>query len=98
MRHQAVGVEVLRASFGHPLPWEMMMPGNFFWYDVLTADITAAAKFYGDVIGWTCQEMSQSGQRYNIFNVDGVGVAGLMAFPEGMTGHPHWNGYIAVDD
>jgi predicted enzyme related to lactoylglutathione lyase len=76
----------------------MMMPGNFFWYDLVTTDITAAAKFYGDVIGWTCQEMSQSGQSYSIFNVDGVGVAGLMPFPEGMSGHPHWNGYIAVDD
>jgi uncharacterized protein len=76
----------------------MMMPGNFFWYDLVTIDIKAAAKFYGDVIGWTCQEMSQPGQTYSVFNVDGVGVAGLMPFPEGMTGHPGWNGYIAVDD
>ena len=74
------------------------MPGNFFWYDLVTTDIEAAAKFYGDVIGWTCQEMGQPGQSYSLFNVDGVGVAGLMPFPQGMMGHPHWNGYIAVDD
>lgn len=74
------------------------MANNFFWYDLVTSDVEAAAKFYGDVVGWTTQDVSQGDNRYITFNVDGVGVAGLMPFPEGMKGHPGWNGYIAVED
>jgi len=74
------------------------MPSNFFWYDLVTTDTKAAAKFYGDVVGWTYEDMSQPGNQYGVFKVGDAGVAGLMPFPEGMQGHPGWNGYIAVDD
>lgn len=74
------------------------MPSKFFWYDLVTIDTAAAAKFYGAVVGWTYEDVSQPGNAYGIFKVGDVGVAGLMPFPEGMKGHPGWNGYIAVDD
>jgi predicted enzyme related to lactoylglutathione lyase len=74
------------------------MPSNFFWYDLVTTDTKAAARFYGDVVGWTYEDMSQPGNQYGIFKVGVGGVAGLMPFPEGMKGHPGWNGYIEVDD
>jgi uncharacterized protein len=31
------------------------MQGQFFWYDVMTTDTQAAAKFYGEVVGWGVQ-------------------------------------------
>jgi predicted enzyme related to lactoylglutathione lyase len=71
---------------------------QFFWYDLVTTDTAAAAKFYGAVVGWSYQDMSQPGNAYGIFQVGNAGVCGLMPFPEGMKGHPGWNGYIAVDD
>ena len=74
------------------------MPANFFWYDLVTTDTKAAAKFYGDVVGWTYEDTSQPGNAYGLFKVGDAGVAGLMPFPEGMKGHPGWNGYIAVED
>ena len=74
------------------------MRNQFFWYDLVTTDTAAAAKFYGDVVGWSYQDMSQPGNAYGIFQVGDVGVAGLMPFPEGMKSHPGWNGYIAVED
>ena len=74
------------------------MPSNFFWYDLVTTDTRAAAKFYGEVVGWTYEDMSQPGNTYGIFKIGDVGVVGLMPFPEGMKGHPGWNGYIAVED
>jgi predicted enzyme related to lactoylglutathione lyase len=74
------------------------MANNFFWYDLVATDTKAAARFYGDVVGWTYEDMSQPGNAYGIFKVGDVGVAGLMPFPEGMQGHPGWNGYIAVED
>jgi predicted enzyme related to lactoylglutathione lyase len=74
------------------------MANNFFWYDLVTTDTKAAAKFYGDVVGWTHEDMSQPGNEYSVFKVGEAGVAGLMPFPHGMKGHPGWNGYIAVED
>lgn len=74
------------------------MANNFFWYDLVTTDTGAAAKFYGDVVGWTYEDMSQPDNSYGIFKVGDAGVAGLMPFPAGMKGHPGWNGYIEVED
>ena len=75
------------------------MPNNFFWYDLVTTDVVAARKFYCDVVGWSYQDVSQGDNSYGLFKLGDGGVAGLMPFPQGMeAGHPHWNGYIAVED
>ena len=37
------------------------MRNQFFWYDLVTTDTAAAAKFYGAVVGWSYQDMSQPG-------------------------------------
>jgi uncharacterized protein len=77
------------------------MHGQFFWYDVMTTDTGAAAKFYGEVVGWGVQDASAEGKEYSIFTVNGQGVAGLMPIPEDAAKHgagPAWMGYVAVDD
>lgn len=77
------------------------MPNAFFWYDVMTTDTKAAQKFYCDVVGWTAQDVSVSGQTYIALNTHGQGVAGMMPIPEEAAKHgvpPAWMGYIAVDD
>lgn len=77
------------------------MPNSFFWYDLMTTDTKAAQKFYCDVVGWTAQDVSTSGQSYTAFNTHGQGAAGLMPIPEEARKHgvpPAWMGYIAVDD
>ena len=57
--------------------------GKFIWYDVMTTDTKAAAKFYCDVIGWSAQEhpMVDRGT-YTVFSKGAVMVAGLMAIPD----------------
>jgi len=30
----------------------MHMHGKFFWYDIMTIDMKASAKFDADVVGW----------------------------------------------
>ena len=77
------------------------MQGEFFWYDVMTTDTRAAAKFYGDVVGWGTEDASSPGMGYTLFTVNGRGVAGLMSLPDEMAksgGRPAWLGYIKVDD
>ena len=75
------------------------MANPFFWYDVMTTDIPAAQKFYCDVVGWTAEDMSGSGQPYVVFHAAGRGVAGLMPIPHDAAGMPPaWMGYILVED
>ena len=69
--------------------------GKFGWYEIMTSDTTGTGKFYSDVVGWTTQEMpATEGPSYTTFNVDNVGIAGMLH----MSGHSGWIGYIAVDD
>src|SRR6185437_15901928 len=49
-----------------------MKQGQFFWYDVMTTDTKAAAKFYGAVVGWGTED---AGPGYALFTVNGQGVA-----------------------
>jgi predicted enzyme related to lactoylglutathione lyase len=78
------------------------MQGQFFWYDVLSADVPATAKFYGDVVGWGTQDVSTpQAPPYHLFTLDGRGVAGIVPVsPDMFKGgaKPAWLGYIQVDD
>lgn len=76
------------------------MHGTFFWYDLMTTDPTAAAKFYTEVVGWGTREVA-GGEGYTAFTAKDQGVAGLMAVPGDVAsrgGRPAWLGYVAVED
>jgi uncharacterized protein len=78
-----------------------MRQGQFFWYDIMTTDTKAAARFYSDVVGWGTQEQSAGGKEYTLFTINGQGVAGLMPIPEDVARQgtkPAWLGYVWVDD
>ena len=77
------------------------MQGQFFWYDVMTTDTKAAAKFYANVVGWGVQNADTGSKEYTVFTANGQGVAGLMPIPDDAAkqgARPGWMGYIAVDD
>jgi uncharacterized protein len=77
------------------------MQGQFFWYDIMTTDTRAAARFYAEVVGWGIQRADASGKEYSVFTVNGQGVAGLMPIPDEAAeqgARPGWMGYIAADD
>jgi uncharacterized protein len=77
------------------------MQGKFFWYDLMTADVPAAAEFYAEVIGWGTQDSGVDDASYTIFTIDGQGVAGLMEIPEEAAKNgvkPAWMAYVGVDD
>ncbi|MES2292432.1 MAG: VOC family protein [Pseudomonadota bacterium] len=77
------------------------MPSQFFWHELMTTDVKAAEKFYGDVVGWKAADSGAPGQQYTLFNVGDRGVAGMLAITPDMAKHgarPGWLGYIAADD
>lgn len=69
--------------------------GKFAWYELMTSDTEAAARFYTDVVGWTTQELpGGEGHPYTTFNIGNVGMAGML----NLSGHNSWVGYIVVSD
>jgi uncharacterized protein len=76
-------------------------PGYFTWYELITTDVTAAATFYRDVVGWGTTAASTSELPYVLFTTGEVPTAGLMELPEAgrkMGARPRWMGYIGVRD
>src|SRR5436190_1067187 len=75
--------------------------GRFIWYELITPDAAGAKRFYGDLLGWTPQEMPAmpGAPPYTVENLDDVGVAGVMQRGEAMKEMPpNWTGYVCVDD
>lgn len=75
--------------------------GRFVWYELMTPDVAAAKAFYGDVVGWTAQDMPMPGMTYTIVSAGDGQVGGMMALPDelrDMGVPPNWTGYIGVDD
>jgi hypothetical protein len=71
----------------------------FIWYDLMTPDLAAATKFYGDVVGWKIADSGMPGMSYSILSVGAVMVGGLMQrTPEMGDALPGWMGHIFVPD
>jgi uncharacterized protein len=80
--------------------------GSFIWYELMTPDATAAAKFYGAVVGWKIAERgdpaASGGQGYRmIATSDGGNAGGVLQLTADMLKHgarPMWLGYLHVKD
>jgi predicted enzyme related to lactoylglutathione lyase len=73
--------------------------GKFGWYELLTTDTEAAGRFYSSVVGWVTHEMPSPTGSYTVYEINGVGIAGMMTTPPDAGGMPpNWTGYITVDD
>ncbi len=73
-------------------------PGLFVWHEIMTPDVEATKKFYGELLGWTYDEMPmQSGDMYTILKKGEKGMGGIMSLSsiqkEGIP--PHWMGYVS---
>jgi predicted enzyme related to lactoylglutathione lyase len=66
--------------------------GTFCWNELATTDPEACRAFYGEVFGWTCR--TEPGGGYEAFIAGETDVAGM----EKAEGHPHWLGYVKVED
>ncbi len=79
--------------------------GRFIWYELMTTDIDASQRFYGEVVGWQVSDSGQPGVDYRIIHTteggQAGGVGGLLPLSPDMVAHgakPAWIGYIGVDD
>jgi uncharacterized protein len=71
--------------------------GEFCWVELIAPDVEAAAKFYGDLLGWERERYGPDPDGYWYLRHGGKLVAGL----EGIRSRgqvPAWLGYVKVDD
>jgi hypothetical protein len=76
-------------------------PSHFIWYELMTTDADAAARFYGAVVGWSVGDSGQTDKTYQQWSIGGQTVGGLLRIApdpseDGM--RPMWTGYLNVDD
>lgn len=73
--------------------------GTPIWYELITTDVDAAQRFYGDVVGWAISRGDHPGMDYrHLAAPDGEYIGGMMARPAQMQAPPLWLFYIGVDD
>jgi hypothetical protein len=78
-------------------------PGRFVWGELVTADVAAAAGFYGKVFGWTFETYGGDDDRdtYTLALADGLPIGGLVFDQRAMKGKTpsaRWVGLISVAD
>ncbi|MGE0386294.1 MAG: VOC family protein [Gammaproteobacteria bacterium] len=83
----------------------MASTGGFIWYELMTTDPDAAARFYGAVVGWTIGGEARpvpGGPDYRmILRGDGGHAGGVIAIDDEMRSHgahPFWLAYLQVAD
>jgi uncharacterized protein len=83
----------------HPGARLVNAPGSLAWNDLVTRDLDAAKRFYTEWMGWTLQEMPDSGGYHVIRNGERSN-GGMQPFRPGMPeGVPsHWMPYFGIDD
>jgi predicted enzyme related to lactoylglutathione lyase len=74
--------------------------GSVVWTEAMSRNIDVAKEFYAAVFGYTYEDMSGEGFRYEMFKVNGNVAGGLGQLPaEAPAEIPaHWRIYFAVDD
>ena len=75
-----------------------MSNGRFVWRDLQTSDIAAAKTFYGELLGWTFEEVDMGGMTYTMFGFPSDNFGGMMPLDASSDAPSHWSSYLTVDD
>jgi predicted enzyme related to lactoylglutathione lyase len=73
-------------------------PGALTWNDLLTPDAEAAARFYGELLGWTTEEIPDAGGYRVIENGERMNGGIMPTDPEATGTPPSWMPYFGHED
>ena len=76
-----------------PEPTGIALPGKFVWIDLVTQDVDAAKRFYGDLFNWTFRDSD----RYTEVLHEGRAIAGVVPAKDADQGS-EWVGNLSVAD
>jgi predicted enzyme related to lactoylglutathione lyase len=71
------------------------MANPFVHLELNTPDLDKAKEFYGQLFGWTFDDMPMPGSVYSLFKPDSGPGGGIMSMSDAPT---RWLAYIGVDD
>ena len=69
-------------------------PGTFCFAELVSPEVASAKQFYGDLFGWTTDDVTSSSGPYSLFQIDGQVVSGLRGITRG---RQRWIPYLAVE-
>src|ERR1700735_1682760 len=76
-------------------------PGTFSWIDLTTPDQAASKRFYGELLGWSFEDLPGGEAGFSsMAAVDGAPAAAIAPQPDQQRdagAPPLWNSYITVD-
>jgi len=75
-------------------------PGKFVWHDLMTNDVTAVKKFYGELFGWKYIGTDDPKAKYTTITQNGRPIGGIV-FVENLedgSNPSQWMSYISVED
>ena len=74
--------------------------GKVIFVELVTPDLEASKRFYGQLFGWTFRDVQSGATKYAEVSLDGQAVAGLFHrdLPSGKQRQPAWLTYISVAD
>jgi len=72
-------------------------PGRFVWHELVTSDIEAARRFYGELVGWHFERDCSAPQPYMHLTQNGQRVGAMVQRP-GPHVPPHVLGFVSVLD
>ena len=92
-----------QVDFGSMTFVEEPLRGKVVWHDLVTEDIDAARRFYGELFGWTFEDAADAGSSRNDYIVARQGdiyVAGFVPIerPDDGTRLSRWVPYVSVND
>ena len=76
------------------------LTGKFIWFDLATVDLKKQKEFYGEVFGWTFQQLNQTDMQYTIIKDGEHNIAGMFQIkpPEGAKTGALWISLMSVPD
>lgn len=79
-----------------PTPTGQHHPGQVVWHDLLTDNVGVSKRFYGQLFGWTFQNID----RYTVVLNDGVPIAGMVSDAEASKSleRSWWIIYVSIED
>jgi hypothetical protein len=76
----------------------MSNTGKFVWFEYVSGDTQKAKGFFGELFGWTTQEVPMPEGAYEMIASGGRTIGGYLPTPAGAPKEAHWLSHLAVAD
>lgn len=72
--------------------------GRFVWHDLMAKDVSAAKRFYGQLLGWRFEDTRRGGRPYVLAKLGNDSVAGFVDISAISAAGAQWLSFMAVAD